>query len=98
MSHPSSTGTPDYVSRTGGSERVAKRSKDVPRVKLTRRSAPLRVEPPGGSGDRDPGPAGVSQGNTRPTQLAPQRKINTGTTRTRRHSPARGGTTAKMPG
>ena len=51
---------------------------------------------PGGAGaEREP--ELPQEGNTRPTQLVPRGKINTKTTRTRRHFPARAGTTAKMP-
>ncbi len=37
------------------------------------------------------------RGNTKPTQVRPPGKINTGTTRTKRHFPAHDGTTDKMP-
>ena len=49
-----------------------------------------------GPGDRGLVRPGVGQGNTRPTQPVLRGKINTGTTRTKRHFPAHRGTAAKI--
>jgi hypothetical protein len=53
----------------------------------------LVFEPSYRGGRRGGGPAAT---NTKATQVRVQEKINTPVTRTRRHSPAHGGTIARM--
>src|ERR1035437_8754286 len=63
--------------------------KDNPLLNLGRASGAC-----GGGGAM--APSGPAASNTEATQVRALAKINTPTTRTRRHSPAHGGTTAKM--
>jgi hypothetical protein len=81
------------------------------RMGMTRRMRASRQEQVGGAGQRGlsclraPGRGSSGElpplirrfvANTKPTQVRWPAKINTRTTRTKRHSPVHGGTTAKM--
>ena len=64
----------------------------------SRGSSPSSPEPGRRSGGRVPArwPSGPAAGNTQATQVRELAKINTPVTRTRRHSPAHGGTIARI--